>query len=242
VQRRARRGEISACFVGYTNAGKSSLFNRLTDAGVPEEDRLFATVDSTTRVLDLGENRRLVLSDTVGFIRKIPHSLIASFHATLEEAVHADLLLHVVDASDPEADTHVAVVESVLAELGVQPRAKVLVLNKIDVAGEGRLLPDGCPRDRVFTSALTGEGLDTLRSRLLEFVETLEVTADIRFPIGDEAARAFLHRHGEVLSERFGRRWTHVHARMRPTYIQQLRARGVEVQVEGEPDPGRDDP
>jgi GTP-binding protein HflX len=133
TQRRRRRGEFRAAIVGYTNAGKSTLFNALTRAEVHVEDRLFATLDSTTRQMVSPWRERALLTDTVGFIRKLPHHLVASFHSTLVEAVEADLLLHVVDAADPDRTRQIEAVDAVLEELLEGPRPTVLVFNKVDL-------------------------------------------------------------------------------------------------------------
>ncbi|HZE10863.1 MAG TPA: GTPase HflX [Burkholderiales bacterium] len=172
VQRRAReRGRaFTVSLVGYTNAGKSTLFNTLTRAGVLTEDRLFATLDTTTRKLYLPEAGNVAISDTVGFIRELPHTLVAAFRATLEEAIHADLLLHVVDAASEARDTQVEEVDKVLAEIGAASIPRVLVWNKIDRNG----LQPGVDRDeydrilRVRLSAKTGGGVDGLRRALIE--------------------------------------------------------------------------
>ena len=172
VQRRARvRGDVlSVSLVGYTNAGKSTLFNALTHSGSYTADQLFATLDTTTRRLYLEAAGNLVLSDTVGFIRDLPHGLVASFRATLEETIHADLLLHVVDASSTVRGPQIAAVNAVLAEIGADAIPQVLVWNKIDLTP---VLP-GLERDeygkicRVSLSAKTGEGLDFLRIALSE--------------------------------------------------------------------------
>jgi GTP-binding protein HflX len=210
----------------------------LTEAGVLEEDRLFATVDSTSRLLEFSDARRIVLSDTVGFIRKIPHQLVASFHATLEEAVHADLLLHVVDLGEPNAEEQIRVVEEVLIEIGARPEEEILVLNKVDRATEANLgsRVRGGHNNMVVTSARTGEGIDRLQERICRFVEEHEVLGEVRFPLGDEAVRASLHRTGEVLEERFGSRWTRVRVRMRPLEFERLQKRGVEVSFDGDMD------
>jgi len=172
VQRRARvRGEVlSVSLVGYTNAGKSTLFNALTHAGSYTADQLFATLDTTTRRLYIEGTGNLVLSDTVGFIRDLPHGLVASFRATLEETIHADLLLHVVDASSSVRAQQIASVNAVLAEIGADAIPQVLVWNKIDLTP----VLAGLERDeygkicRVSLSAKTGAGLDHLRTGLAE--------------------------------------------------------------------------
>ena len=175
VQRRARarRDVLSISIVGYTNAGKSSLFNALTHAKAYEADQLFATLDTTTRRVWLPEAGNLVLSDTVGFIRDLPHDLVAAFRATLEETVHADLLLHVVDASSPARKEQGAEVNKVLAEIPAGDAPQLLVWNKIDRAS----LDPGIERDqygrisRVFVSARTGAGLEALRAAIAEFAK-----------------------------------------------------------------------
>ena len=173
VQRRARarRDVLSISLVGYTNAGKSTLFNALTHADAYEADQLFATLDTTTRRIWLKDTGNLVVSDTVGFIRDLPHGLVAAFRATLEETVHADLLLHVVDSASPARDEQAAEVNKVLAEIPAGNAPQLLVWNKIDSAG----LQPGVERDqygricRVFVSARTGEGLEILRAAIAEF-------------------------------------------------------------------------
>ncbi|HEY5995165.1 MAG TPA: GTPase HflX [Gallionellaceae bacterium] len=174
VQRRARnRSDVmSVSIVGYTNAGKSTLFNRLTSAGVYAANQLFATLDTTARKIFLeGESRRqVVLSDTVGFIRHLPHGLVAAFRGTLEETAQADLLLHVVDSSNPEWRSQVAEVNKVLAEIGAQDIPQILVFNKIDLQDlEADVGRDEYGRiDTVRLSAKTGAGLDGLRAALAE--------------------------------------------------------------------------
>ena len=172
TQRRSRgRGRVfSVSLVGYTNAGKSTLFNTLTKAGVYAADQLFATLDTTSRRVYLGDAGQIVVSDTVGFIRELPHQLVAAFRATLEETIHADLLLHVVDAASPVRMDQILEVNEVLKEIGADHIPQLLVWNKTDLAD----LPIGTERDeydkirRVFLSAKTGDGMDGLREALRE--------------------------------------------------------------------------
>jgi GTP-binding protein HflX len=169
VQRRGRRDCYTVSLVGYTNAGKSTLFNSLTRASVYVEDRLFATLDPTTRVFAAGDGARALLTDTVGFIRKLPPKLVASFRATLEEVAEADLLLHVIDATEPDTDAHIEAVEGVLESIGALGRPRLLVFNKIDaltdeIAALGlRARYPGA----VFVSALTKAGLPGLREEAM---------------------------------------------------------------------------
>ena len=176
VQRRSRNrsGVFSVSIVGYTNAGKSTLFNRLTKSSVYVANQLFATLDTTSRRMYAEGEGEIVVSDTVGFIRHLPHGLVAAFRSTLEETIHADLLLHVVDASNPHRDDQVAGVNKVLAEINAGEIPQLLVLNKVDLAD---MLP-GVERDeygrivRIFVSAQSGAGLDELRLALSEARDT----------------------------------------------------------------------
>ena len=172
VQRKARsRGEmLNVSLVGYTNAGKSTLFNALTHAGAYEANQLFATLDTTSRKLWLGEAGNIVISDTVGFIRDLPHALVAAFHATLEATAQADLLLHVVDSGSPGREDQISAVNKVLAEIGASDVPQLIVLNKLDLTG----LPPSVDRDeydrikKVRVSARCGDGLPLLRKALTE--------------------------------------------------------------------------
>ncbi len=174
VRRRARerRDVLSVSLVGYTNAGKSTLFNALTKAGAYAADQLFATLDTTSRRLYVG-GANVVLSDTVGFIRDLPHALVAAFRATLEETVQADIVLHVVDSASEDRDAQIEAVNKVLAEIGAAQVPQILVWNKIDLtAAEPAVERDDCGSiRRVFLSARTGEGLDLLREVLAEVAQ-----------------------------------------------------------------------
>ncbi|MFZ6780077.1 GTPase HflX [Undibacterium sp. Ji83W] len=168
---RGRSNTLSVSLVGYTNAGKSSLFNAMTKAGAYAADQLFATLDTTSRRLYLGDAGSVVISDTVGFIRELPHQLVAAFRATLEETIHADLLLHVVDASSPVRFDQIQQVNQVLQEIGADHIPQILVWNKIDLAGlEPSVEVDECDKiQRVFLSARTGAGIGLLRESIAEF-------------------------------------------------------------------------
>ena len=172
IQRRARRRSnvMSVSLVGYTNAGKSTLFNRLTQSGVYAADQLFATLDTTSRKVFIPDGGPVVLSDTVGFIKHLPHALVDAFGATLEEAVQADLLLHVIDVSSKSRDAQIEQVDRVLAEIGADEVPQLLVLNKIDLAG----MEPGLERDeygrirKVWVSAHSGAGMELVRQALAE--------------------------------------------------------------------------
>jgi len=168
TQRRRRRREFRAALVGYTNAGKSTLFNALTRADVLVEDRLFATLDATTRRMVSPDRRQVLLTDTVGFIRKLPHHLIASFRSTLSEATEADLLLHVVDASDPDSERQIAAVEGVLEDLSGTPPRTVMIYNKSDRLADAAIATALRANDPscFVVSARRGAGLDALREFL----------------------------------------------------------------------------
>jgi len=183
---RARSERFNVSLVGYTNAGKSTLMNALTDAGVGVADKLFATLDTTTRRWDLGEGRVALLSDTVGFVRDLPHNLVASFRATLEEAIHADLLLHVVDASSPRAEAEMREAGRVLGELELADTPTLALLNKVDVAEDEALIQilENGDRDVMRVSARTGLGLD----RLVEFVRDRMQADNVRVTVLVDAA------------------------------------------------------
>lgn len=202
---RARRDYFTISLVGYTNAGKSTLMNALTGAGTLTEDRLFATLDTLTRRWQLGNGRFVLLSDTVGFIRDLPHHLVASFRATLEEAIHADLLLHVADAASPDVRQQIAAVQLVLAELGAGQRPALLVLNKADAVTDEAALP---LLRREFPEALTisarsGAGLDALRDAVDARLQGERRRMKLSVPLRDGRALGFLERFAEILERTF---------------------------------------
>ncbi|MCB2224566.1 MAG: GTPase HflX [Actinobacteria bacterium] len=204
TRRKARRrsGLPTVALVGYTNAGKSSLLNRLTDAGVLVEDQLFSTLDATTRRLDLPGGRTTLMSDTVGFVRDLPHELVEAFRSTLEEAVETDLLLHVVDAASPQAEAQIAAVRATLAEIGAEDVPEVIALNKADLAGDGDLARlKGRHPDALVVSAADGTGLDGLLATLEERLSPASVDIDVLVPYDRTGLVAEAHRVGEVLSE-----------------------------------------
>ena len=217
TQRKGRRRSAmpTVALVGYTNAGKSTLLNRITDAEVLVEDRLFSTLDPTTRRLRLAGGEIVLISDTVGFVQRLPHQLVESFSSTLEEVVDAQLLLHVVDASSPDAEQQIDAVRRVLSEIGAAEVPELLVLNKSDAAAPGdvkELL--GPHSDAVVVSAATGDGvnvlLDTVGARLRALAPIVELL--VPYERGDVVAG--LHREGEVLVEVHAEAGTRVRARL----------------------------
>ena len=206
TQRKNRSDETRVALVGYTNAGKSTLMNALSDAGVFAENRLFATLDATTRQVDLDTNKSVLLADTVGFIRKLPHALVESFKSTLDEVREADLLLHVVDVTHPNAEEHVRVVNETLAELEAQDKPTLMVFNKVDALDDAGLLDQLEARHEraVFVSAARGIGLDELRAQTLALVESDYVDRTALLPVSKPKSRAHIHSVAEVVSEDFG--------------------------------------
>lgn len=205
TQRKSRAGMIRASLVGYTNVGKSTLLNLLSGADVPVEDKLFATLDSTVREVEIGRNTRILLSDTVGFIRKLPAHLVASFRSTLAEVAEAELLLHVVDITHPRFDEQIAVVDSTLADIGAGGKPTVMVFNKIDALKEkGAMIRmrEMYPR-HVFLSALRGMNIPDLSARILEIVEEKNRLRCLRIAPPDYRIEAECHRLAEVVESRF---------------------------------------
>jgi GTP-binding protein HflX len=232
--RAGRDPMLSVALVGYTNAGKSSILRGLSgEHDILVENRLFATLDTLTREVELGEGVRTRVSDTVGFIRKLPHHLVASFRATLEEARAADALLHVVDASHPEWEEQMRVVEGVLGELDLSDRPLVVVFNKMD------LLPDPAQfavRVRelhpgaVMATTMRTDGLSTLKARLRDLERAGRVTVVVRVPVSDGAQLAALYRDGEVVGVRADGVEQEVTVRLEPWRAEKLKAGGRVVE------------
>lgn len=214
---RVRHRIPSVALVGYTNAGKSSLLNRLTGAGVLVEDALFATLDPTTRRCRTADGRVYTLTDTVGFVRHLPTDLVAAFRSTLEESVRADLLLHVVDGSDPDPQGQINAVRAVLRDIGAGERPEQIVVNKIDMASHDAILElRHANPDALFVSAVTGEGLDGLRERTEERLPSPQHLVDVVIPWdrGDLVDR--VHRFGEISQDDYLAEGTHLVARVYP--------------------------
>jgi GTP-binding protein HflX len=228
----ARHEKFAAvALVGYANAGKSSLLNALTGAQVSVRDRLFETLDTRTRRWELPGGQEVVLSDTVGFVRKFPHHLAASFHATLEEVREADLLLHVVDVSKHETEQEINAVNAVLDEVGCLHKPTVYLMNKVDLvddfseAAAVKNLVD----DLICTSAVTGEGLDELRARVAEWAETRHQEFVVRAGVENGRLLSFLHDNGQVLEQRCQDASMEVRVRMDPRMVGVVRGMGGEV-------------
>ncbi len=224
VQRKNRSEKIKVSFVGYTNAGKSTLFNLLTGESVLAEDKLFATLDSTTRKVDLPQKQQILLSDTVGFIKKLPHQLVAAFKATLEEVVEADLLLHVVDVSHPEAEAQITAVNEVLADLDATDIPMLMVFNKIDnlqTEDDLQVLRSQYP-DAHLVSAHRGDGVAALMEALSNRFVELGPNLSLSIPYTDGKALDLLYKHGTVLNAEYAADAIHVTARMPNRYLKSV--------------------
>ncbi len=241
---RERRGVQVVALVGYTNAGKSSLLNRITGAEVLVEDKLFATLDPTIRRLPLEDGREVVLTDTVGFVRKLPHGLVEAFTSTLEESARADLLLHVVDASHPEAEAQISAVHDVLREIGADEVPEQFVLNKSDrtapddLAALTRRLKVELDADPVAASARSGAGIDELLERIVQRLPSRRITVRASVPYARQDLVALAHRRGEVLVEEHTATGTRLLAEVDPDVARELAEFGDE---EPEPTPAADD-
>lgn len=192
-----------AAIVGYTNAGKSTLINTLTNAGVLEEDKLFATLDPTTRVLELSGQQQILVTDTVGFIRKLPHHLIEAFKSTLEEAKYADMILHVVDASNPQMDEHMQVVYDTLRQLGVSDKKMITLFNKQDLCTDKEQLRDFQADHVLQISAKNGQGLEELKELLADVLREGQIYIERLVPYDQAGSIARIRKYGQVVQEEF---------------------------------------
>ncbi len=237
VQRHQRQSHFRVGLVGYTNAGKSSILRALAnDLDVFVEDRLFATLDPLTREIEIGDGYTVLLTDTVGFIRKLPHHLVASFRATLAEAKEADLLLHVIDASHPAWEEHRTVVDAVLADLDLAQQPTLHVMNKMDLlppedADALRQRVTNIMPDSLFVSALEPGGLEVLRSALRDALRGQRPLLEIRIPAANGRLLAELHRDGEVLDQHHEGDTMVVRARLDERSMGRMRHAGARITV-----------
>lgn len=222
----SRKDFFKVCLVGYTNSGKSTLLNRLTGAAVKAEDRLFSTLDTRTRRWELAKNLKVLLSDTVGFIRKLPPHLVASFHATLEAAATADLLLHVVDCSHPAALHHIAAVDQVLKEIGSGDIPRILVFNKVDLVTDFMEISHLKKRYpcHALTSAKEREGFDALSHLVRDQLLATYAEVEVDMPAGAGKLEAFLAGAGDVVMSRYQDGRHYLTARIPPFELGRLRS------------------
>lgn len=198
---RSKKGTPVVSLVGYTNAGKSTLINTLTDAGVLAEDKLFATLDTTTRKVELPGGSEILLTDTVGFIQKLPHHLVQAFRATLEEMKYADILLHIVDASDPNRAEHIQVVYQTLRDLGCEDTPVITVFNKMDREVELPLPEDAMARDIAQISAATGQGLEQLLQSIEKLLQSFRNSLTALLPYTEGSLLGWVHGRCEIIRE-----------------------------------------
>lgn len=205
VSRKKRMGQTTmvGAIVGYTNAGKSTLLNRLTGSNVLSEDKLFATLDPTTRVMKLPSGQELMLTDTVGFIRKLPHHLVEAFKSTLEEAKYADFILHVVDVSNPQMEKQMHIVYDTLHRLGISDKMVVTVFNKCDLATETMLPRDFRADKTLGISAATGQGIDALTEVLEEVLKERQVLLEHIYPYSQAGEIQLIRKYGQLLAEEY---------------------------------------
>jgi GTP-binding protein HflX len=219
---RGRSGLASISIVGYTNAGKSTLLNRLTQAGVLVENRLFATLDPTTRRLALPGGEPVLVTDTVGFVQRLPHGLVAAFKSTLEIVAEADLLVHVVDASAPDPDAQIIAVRIVLDEIGAQQVPELIVVNKADIAPDEAKQLVADHEGAVAISALTGEGIDEFLATVSDRLRSLATITELLVPYERGDVLASVHREGEVVSTAHESAGVRVRARLAEASVGRL--------------------
>ena len=212
-QAKSRKEHTTVSLVGYTNAGKSTLMNRLTDAGVFVEDKLFATLDTKTSLCELGNGKKVILSDTVGFIKKLPHHLITSFEATLEEVRWADFLLHVVDASSPDVIEQVTAVNNVLKELDCEKKPIIMVLNKADVLIDSSIITFFKSKydNTVTISALTGQDIEILKREMVNFADMGSTEIKLECGVSNGKLLAYIYENSRVLKRTFINTSVHFH-------------------------------
>ncbi|KPJ52608.1 hypothetical protein AMJ39_07425 [candidate division TA06 bacterium DG_24] len=240
VQRQGRGDAFRVALAGYTNAGKSTLMNALSSAGVTVADQLFATLDATTRQIDLGTRRDILLTDTVGFIRHLPHHLVASFHATLEETIEADLILHVVDVSHTAYRQQMATVDEVLSELGCIDTSTLVVFNKIDQLEDQScldLIRSRYPMS-VAASALTGVGIETVKARIVALAEDMDREEVLFLPLDATKLLAQVHRDGRIIEEIFEDSRIQVRVRMDRAKLSRLQREIADAWARAQDRPG----
>lgn len=209
---RKKQGKPLVAIVGYTNAGKSTLLNRLTNAAVLEEDKLFATLDPTTRKLEMPAGTEVLLTDTVGFIRKLPHQLVEAFKSTLEESIFADILIHVVDASNPQVMTQMDVVYKTLTSLGAKDKTVITVFNKMDREAADGTLKDLQENDSVYISAKTGAGIDQLLELLDRVINSGMILVKTTIPYDQGSILQQIREYGQIIVETYENDGTYIEA------------------------------
>ena len=212
TQSRGRKNFIRIALVGYTNAGKSTLFNLITDSGVLAEDKLFATLDSTTRTLDIGINQKLLLSDTVGFIRKLPPNLVASFKSTLNEVLEADIILHVIDIAHPYFEDHINVVEKTLKDLNADKKSELKIFNKIDAANDKSRIAyvRNKYKDSVIISAERGINIAKFKEKITNLINETFVEEKVDLDLADSKTAARIYSMAEVISANYDDSLIHI--------------------------------
>ena len=229
----SRKEFFTVSIVGYTNAGKSTLMNALTEIDTFVEDKLFATLDTKTSVCKLENGEKFLVSDTVGFIKKLPHHLVSSFKATLEEARHADLLLHVVDTSSPAIHNQIEAVNTVLKELGCDKKPTILVFNKIDAVKEEAVIPllRSRYKDCVMISAKTHQGTEDLKRKIMEMLERNFIDVELSCNVANGKLIAYLHEHAHIVSSRFDDERATFRLLMEDKLLQKLRMLDEGIQI-----------